>query len=414
MDESGAIAGLDRTQERLRTYAAERGLTVRPELIWPGMPLPSEQRGPIRYACWSVSGELPGGVAGRLRHQAVYGKTFGLEVAMQHTIMVCRIPESVGYLPMLSVRAEGLEPALFYWAGDQRPREDVGGFESVELDRRYIVEVAKGQDHAWLRQLFPPSFIDWLASNTPADFGFRLDGGVFTCECPQYRGQHRADGEVDDEHLDLLAGAGGRAASRIRDEVLEEADVSWGGTAPDSAAAHAARAGGRKHGRLLGMVMKLAGGIAADDSVKEFGARHGMEVKDSAEFHANHIRLPLPGTAGDVLSGPLPGTGTSGDLAWLEFSSAVDLQRNYIAAVIESDRELPSLWIDADDVTIPGFGGELAPAALEAARSHGYGISTAGRTACVYLGSPPGSSGWPSGERVEELCAHAVEITGAI
>ncbi len=413
MDESGAIAGLERTEERLRSYATERGLTVRPELIWPGMPLPSEQRGPIRHACWSVSGKLPGGVAGRLRHQAVYGKTFGMNVAMQHTIMVCRIPESVGYLPMLSVRAEGLEPSLFYWAGDKRPREDVGGFESVELDRRYIVEVAKGQDHAWLRQLFPPSFIDWLASNTPVDFGFRLDGGVFTCECPQYRGQHRADGEVDSEHLDLLGGAGGRAASRIRDEVLEEADVSWGGTAPDSAAAHAARAGGRKHGRLMGLVMKLAGD-GTDDSVTEFGDRHGMEVKDAAEFHANHIRLPLPGTASDVLTGSLPGTGTPGDLAWLEFSSAVDLQRNYSAVVIETDRELPSLWVDADDVTIPGFGDELAPAALEAVRAPGYGISTAGRKACVYLGSPPGSSSWPKGVRIEELCGRAAEIVAAI
>ena len=282
-----------------------------------------------------------------------------MKIAGQHTIMVCRIPESVGYLPMLSVRAEGLEPALFYWAGDKRPREDVGGFESVELDRRYIVEVAKGQDHAWLRQLFPPSFIDWLASNTPVDFGFRLDGGIFTCECPQYRGQHRADGEVDFEHLDLLGGTGGRAASRIRDEVLEEADVSWGGTNPDSAAAHEARAKGRKHGRLLGLVMKLAGDIS-DDSVKQFAEKHGMSAKDSAEFHANHIRLPLPGTASDVLTGPLPGTDRQGDLAWLEFSSAVDMQRNYIAVVVETPTELPSAWVDADDVTVPGFGEGLA------------------------------------------------------
>ena len=59
MDESGAIAGLERTEERLRDYAAERGLTVRPELIWPGMPLPSEQRGPIRHACWSVVRAAP-------------------------------------------------------------------------------------------------------------------------------------------------------------------------------------------------------------------------------------------------------------------------------------------------------------------------------------------------------------------
>ena len=208
MDEAAAIAGLERTEEKLQAYAAERGLTVSPELTFPGQPLPHEQRGPIRHASWAVAGRLPGGVPGRLRHQAIFGSTFGMKIAGQHTIMVCRIPESVGYLPMLSVRAEGLEPSLFYWAGDRRPREDVGGFESEELDRRYIVEVAKGQDAAWLRQLFPPSFIDWLAANTPVDFGFRLDGGVFTCECPQYRGQHRADGEVDEEHLDLLAGAG--------------------------------------------------------------------------------------------------------------------------------------------------------------------------------------------------------------
>src|SRR5687767_9120889 len=247
-----------------------------------------------------------------------------MNVAGQHTIMVCRIPESVGYLPMLSVRTDGLEPGLFYWAGDRRPREDVGGFESTELDRRYIVEVAKGQDHAWLRQLFPPSFIDWLASSTPVDFGFRLDGGVFTCECPQFRGQHRADGEVDFEHLDLLAGAGGRAASRIRDEVLEEADTFAGGANPDSAAAHGARAKGRKHGRLIGMVLKLAG-EADDDSVKQFGEKHDMSPKDTAEFHANHIRLAMPGTASDVLEGPLPGSDRQGELAWLEFSSAVDM-----------------------------------------------------------------------------------------
>ncbi len=411
MDEATAIAGLERTEAKLGAYAADRGLTVRPELIWPGMPSPREQRGPIRHACWSISGALPGGVVGRLRHQAVYGSTFGIEIAQQHTIMVCRIPESVGYLPMLSVRAEGLEPALFYWAGDRRPREDVGGFESVELDRRYIVEVAKGQDHVWLRQLFPPTFIDWLASNTPVDFGFRLDGGVFTCECPQYRGQHRADGEVDFEHLDLLAGAGGRAASRIRDEVLEEADVSWGGTSPDSAAAHAARAG-RRHGRLIGALLKLAGG--GDDSVGDYGAKHGMQPKDPAEFHANHIRLPPPGTASDVLTGPLPGTDVTGDLAWLEFSSSVDMQRNYNAIVVELGRELPSLWVDADDVTVPGFGAGLSQGALEAARAAGYGVSAAGRKACVYAALPQGSSSWLPRVEIEPFCARAVTIARAL
>ncbi len=413
MDVGTAIEGLERTERKLAEYADEHGLVVRPELAWPGQPLPHEQMGPVRHAAWSVSGTLPGGVPGRLRHQAVYGQTFGVKISGQHTIMVCRIPESVGYLPMLSVRAEGLEPALFYWAGDRRPREDVGGFESVELDRRYIVEVAKGQDQAWLRQLFPPTFIDWLAASTPVDFGFRLDGGVFTCECPQYRGQHRADGEVDFEHLDLLAGAGGRAAGRIRDEVLEESGLSWGGTNPDSAAAHLARSTGRKHGRLIGMLVKLAG-AGIDNSVAEFGSKHGMEPKPTAEFHANHISLPMPGTANDVLSGPLPGTDRPGDLAWLEFSSAVDIQRNYVAAVLEMEPELPSLWVDADDVTIPGFGADLAPEALELARADGLGVATAGRKVCVYLPSPPADFTYPSGAKIEAFCPKAVAVADAL
>ena len=277
----------------------------------------------------------------------------------------------------------------------------------MELDRRYIVEVARGQDHAWLRQLFPPSFIDWLAASTPVDFGFRLDNGVFTCECPQYRGQHRVDGEVDEEHLDLLANAGGRAGSRIRDEVLEEADVSWGGTNPDSAGAHEARAKQPLGGRLIRMLTKFAEGL--DTSVKEFADKHGMEPKDAAEFHANHIRLPMPGTADDVLSGTLPGTDRQGELAWLKFSSMTDMEKNYVAAVIDTGRQLESAWIDAEDVTIPGFGEGLPDSALELARTEGFGLSTDGTKACVYIkGSVPGS--WPAGDEIVAFGPRAVQI----
>lgn len=411
MDEGAAIEGLERTQVKLEAYAAQRGLVVRQELIWPGMPLPQEQTGPYRHACWSVAGKLPGGVAGRLRHQAVYGQVFGMNIAQQHTIMVCRIPESVGYLPMLSVRTEGLEPSLFYWALDRRPREDVGGFESTELDRRYIVEVAKGQDQAWLRQLFPPSFTDWLASATPVDFGFRLDGGVFTCECPQYRGQARVDGEVDEEHLDLLASAGGRAGSRIRDEVLEEADTLEEGTSPDSAAAHEARTGRPRRGRLLGFVMKQL--ELSDDSVKEFGKKHGMEAKSTAEFHSNHIRLPLPGTATDVLVGPLPGGGREGELAWLKFSSQVEMEKNYVALVTDTGRKLGSAWVDSEDVTIPGFGEEVPAEALGVAREGGFGFSSDGTKACVYFKRDfPGM--WPSGAEIETFVPRALGLIDAL
>ena len=291
--------------------------------------------------------------------------------------MVCRIPESVGYLPMLSVRTEGLEPALFYWANDRRPREDVGGFESTELDRRYIVEVAKGQDHAWLRQMFPPSFIDWLASNTPVDFGFRLDNGVFTCECPQYRGQHRADGEVDEEHLDLLARSRGQ------------------GRQPDPR--RGARGGGRQLGRdqpRLGRGARGARKPAArrspdphDHEVRRGHgherpglrrqARHGAQDRPPSSTPTTSA-CPCPAPPRTSSRARCPGTDRQGELAWLKFSSMVDMEKNYIAIVVDTGRDLPSAWIDAEDVTIPGFGEGISERALELAKA---GTTESRRTA---------------------------------
>ena len=85
--------------------------------------------------------------------------------------------------------------------------------------------------------------IDWLAHETPQDFGFKLDCGVFTCECPQWRGQARADGEVDPAYLDLIA-AVGRAQRRdgSATRCWRRSGCSRARTGP-SAAAHAGVAG---------------------------------------------------------------------------------------------------------------------------------------------------------------------------
>lgn len=399
LDEREALAGLAETEHQLEAYAAERGLEVRSERPWPGALPPAEQPGPVKHAIWSIAGRLPGGATGRLRHQAVFGQTFGVEIAGHHTIMVCRLPESVGYLPMLCVRPDELTSSLYYWGGDRRERESAR-FESAELERRYIVEVAPGQGQNWLFQLFAPRLVDWIAHQTPRDFGFLLDNGVFTCETPQWRGQSLGLTEA----LDLLAESGGRVAGRIRDEVLEEELL---GDAPDSAFAHADWAGKPKGGRVLGMLLKLVG--VADDSVAAYGRERGMEPLAVAEFHSSHLRLPLPGTATDVLAGRLPGTEREGELAWIEYSSQVDMQRNYIALVLDSTAELPVAWIDPEDVGVAGFDAELPAPALEAASAAGYGISTAGRTACVYMRSTQ-LGAWPSGAEIDEFCPRAVAV----
>ncbi len=404
--EQEALEGLRRSEEKLRSYAQERGLTLSVDPLWPGAPGPEQQVGPVRHAVWSLAGRFPGGAVGRLRHQAIYGQTLGVDIAGQHTLMVSKLPESVGYVPLLNLRPDEFGAALFAWAGDKRARQEAE-FESAELGRRYVIETAKGQDENWLYQLFPPSFIDWLASATPPDFGFRLDGGVFTCEAPEYRGQATSlTGEVEPAYLDMLSEASGRVASRIRDEVLEEVGTSKEGAAPSAAAAAAVAA--PKHGRIIGTILKLAGG--EDSGVKEFAAERGMETTPPADFHSSHITLPLPGTATDVASGMLPGTERRGHLAWIEFSSDVDIQRDYLAAIGELSREVPSAWIDEEDIGVPGFEAALPGAALAAARDAGWGISAGGRSACVYMRT----GGHTAGEAVEAFAERAGAALGLI
>jgi hypothetical protein len=407
VDEREALEGLARTEAKLRSFADEYGLVVRSELPWPGAQPPAQQPGPIKHAIWSVSGRLPGGAVGRLRHQAVFGSTFGINVDGQHTIMVCRLPETVGYVPMVCCRPDELMSNTYYWGGDRRPKVE-RKFESLELDRRFVIEVAKGQGENWLFQLFSPSFIDFLAHETPRDFGFKLDSGVFTCETPQWRGQPSGEEALLD-NLALLATVGGRVAGRLRDEVLEEENL---GDAPDSAAAHGDWAGGRKHGRLVGMLLKFAGG-GEDDGIAAYAKQRDLAVVDPAQFHSRHLRLPLPGTATSVVEGVMAGSPSPAALAWIEYSSEVDMQHNYLALVREFERELPPMWVDADDVGAAGVGEELPPAARQLASEFGYGVSSAGRAACAYW-HVPGFNSWPKSEQIDEFAGRAVRVLGAL
>ncbi len=399
MDEREALAGLERTESRLREFAEPLGLSVRTEQPWPGAQPPAEQPGPVKHAIWSVAGRLPGGAVGRLRHQAVFGSVFGTKIDGQHTIMVCRLPETVGYVPMVCCRPDELMSGTYFWGGDRRPRSE-RRFESAELERRFVVEVARGQGENWLFQLFSPSFIDWLAHETPRDFGFKLDSGVFTCETPQWRGQPSGE-EALIENLTILAQAGGRAAGRLRDEVLEEEGL---GDRPDSAAAHGAWAGARKHGRLVGMLLKLTGG-EDDDGVAAYAAERGLTVEPAAEFHSRHLRLPLPGTASSVATGALPGSGRQGSLAWIEYSSEVDMARNYVALVCALESPIAPLWIDAEDVGAAGVGEELPGGSARLAQQLGFGISSDGASVCVYELQP--GFGWPDEAAIDAFCERA-------
>lgn len=393
-DQAEALEGLRRSEAALQEFADARGLVLREEQPYPGYVPAAQQPGPVKHAIWSLAGELPGGAIGRLRHQAMFGKTLGVDVKGQHTILVSRIPESVGYVPMLCCRPDELTGGIYYWGGDQRERQSQR-FESTELDRRFKVEVAPGQAQNWIYQLFSPSFIDWLAHTTPVDFGFKLDLGVLTCETPQWRGQAGSlDGEVDPAALDLLLETGGRVSARIRDEVLEEADRLGRAAEVDSAAAYARWANAPKHGRIVKAILWAARFAKEDDGIGAYASARGLETESPADFHARYIGLAMPGAATGVVTGALPGGGREGSIAWLEFSSDVDMEREYVALAMPSSRELDVSWVDPDDVGVPGAGDGLPAAAVEAIRAAGYGISTSRNAICVYMrttGTTPGA-----------------------
>lgn len=223
VDESAALEQLRQCERDLEAYAAERGLTVRLDPAYPGAPPPEQQPGPLKHAIWSLIGQMPGGSIGKLRHQAVFGNVTGMNADGGHTVLIGRQPETVAYVPLLNVRPDEFGAGLFEWAGDKRPRQRQE-FESSELNRRFVIEIAKGQDQVWLYRLFTPTLIDWLAHETPPDFGFRLSSGSFNCELPQWRGQDSdvPVGQVLPDRLDQVAAVGGKVAGRICDEVLEQ------------------------------------------------------------------------------------------------------------------------------------------------------------------------------------------------
>ena len=245
---------------------------------------PSSKRGRFATRSGPSPGKFPGGAVGRLRHQALFGETLGMDVARQHTIMVARLPETVGYVPMLCVRPAELMSGLYYWGGDKRPR-DTQRFESPELDRRYIVEIAKAQGQNWLWQLFSPG-PDRL--DRPRDAGrLRLQArdrrlhmrvpAVAGAGAHGRRGRHRAPRP--------LVESSGKVASRIRDEVLEEIGTG-SASSPDSLQAYVDWVSGPKHGKIIGAILKLAG--------RERNRRFGEEFRRRARARGGVPRdLPL-------------------------------------------------------------------------------------------------------------------------
>ena len=152
-------------------FAAERGLEPVPALGLGALtPLLVESK--HCQVAPAARGRLGGGVDGTVGHLAYKrNKTFRFNVAL------VEVHGSTPYVPRLFCvrRGRSTRDDEFYGFG---ARHSKLWTESTALNERYTVSTSPYQDPNWMRQLFSPALVDWLASEPPADFSFELAYGI--------------------------------------------------------------------------------------------------------------------------------------------------------------------------------------------------------------------------------------------
>jgi hypothetical protein len=198
-------------------YAQQRGLTRAGDTsVAPMTPL--LRKGDERKVEEVLRGPLADGVDGALAQytytDVYYDKDGRHETDYRFTIAYTELPESVGPCPGLFCnRKSGLR---FLEGVEDAFRNNVRvNLESEKLGDEYEIFVGPDQDQNWIRQLFSPTFIVWLADSAPPKFAFELQDGVLCCNV---KGHHK-----DAAHLDQMRESIGVIAARIREEVAESA-----------------------------------------------------------------------------------------------------------------------------------------------------------------------------------------------
>ena len=126
-------------------------------------------------------------------------------------VVFARIPESQPFVPRLACDRRGRITDDVHYGFEIRSSRV--WTESEVLNERFKVTVSPFQDENWMRQLFAPTFVAWLAEDSPGDFSFELAYGSLFCSVE--------DDELDEAGLGELWRAGATVATRIREECRE-------------------------------------------------------------------------------------------------------------------------------------------------------------------------------------------------
>ena len=182
---------------------------------------PLLRRGDTRRVDESFSGTLPGGLNGELAlysyEERSSGGSGGQAKEIHHfTIVVSDLPGMEGRLPGLFVQRRSgfrfLDGAEDVFRSTERIT-----LESEALDRKCEIFADRRCDANWLRQLFDPSFVDFLAEGAPEGFAFEVENGTLCVNVNRYRGKASRAGRS------LHRGDDGREADHRRGERVARA-----------------------------------------------------------------------------------------------------------------------------------------------------------------------------------------------
>jgi hypothetical protein len=212
-----AIADSRAADSFFETYAQAKGLVLGGRAALPPS-TPLLRKGDERYANRTLTGTIAEGLEGSLVLYTYEEESYDSKGNKQtsyyrYTLGLTEVPECAGFVPELYCQRkfglkalEGLEDAF-------RGSKDRFEFESEALSDKYEIFAREGQDAAWLRQLFAPTFIVWLTDSAPKKFAFELVNGTLCC----YVSGHKESAA----ELDTVAAATASVANRLREESAE-------------------------------------------------------------------------------------------------------------------------------------------------------------------------------------------------
>ena len=209
------VAGGRAREEFFGAYAGERGLAWARGQSLPGA-TPLLRMGDKGRADEMLSGTLPGGLEGSLAlytYEEHSRASDGTQATEYHhfTVVLAKVPALPRLPALYCQRRFGfrfLDGAEDVFRATKRVE-----LESERLDSRCEIFADPSSDDNWIRQLFPPSFVVFLAEQTPDSFAFEVEGDVL---CVNVRRHQKGAGD-----LDALCGHAATVAKRLRDEAAE-------------------------------------------------------------------------------------------------------------------------------------------------------------------------------------------------